>query len=335
MLNYLFTALKPLLHRLDAEQAHDLTIMALSKIHRFLPQNTYKKPFQINGLTFQNRLGLAAGFDKNALATQAFLKLGFGFVEIGTVTPKPQIGNPKPRLFRLSDDTAIINRMGFNNDGAEVIAKRMHAIRNTGNTGIIGVNIGANKDSSDRIADYAKCCTYFTDTASYFTVNVSSPNTAGLRDLQATDFLNQLLNDVLNVAHKDKNIPIFLKIAPDRSDYDLSQIINLINELPIAGIIASNTTVSRPEFLTDDNKTQTGGLSGKPLMDLSTQLLLDIKQELNSDKILIGVGGITTGQDAITKLHAGGDAIQIYSGLIYYGKRLIDDIIKEFKKRDL
>jgi dihydroorotate dehydrogenase len=335
MLHYLFSRIKPLLYKLDAEQAHDLTIMVLSKTDWLIPKRTYEKPFILSGLTLNNRLGLAAGFDKNALATQALLKLGFGFVEIGTVTPKPQIGNPKPRLFRLTADTAIINRMGFNNDGAEIISKRMQKIRDTGNTGIIGVNIGANKDSDNRIADYARCTTYFTDTASYFTVNVSSPNTAGLRDLQATDFLKRLLEDVLNVAHKDKTIPVLLKIAPDRADYDLSQIIHLINTLPITGIIASNTTISRPDSLTDSHKNETGGLSGKPLMDLSTQLLKDIKRELHHDKILIGAGGISNGDDAITKIHAGSDAVQIYSGLIYYGKQLIDDIIKEFKKRDL
>jgi dihydroorotate dehydrogenase len=335
MLNFLFSLAKPILHKLDAEQAHDLTLMILSKINRLLPKSTYQKPFVHQALTLPNRLGLAAGFDKNATATESLLKLGFGFVEIGTVTPKPQSGNPKPRLFRLSSDTAIINRMGFNNDGAETIASRMQTIRSKGITDVIGVNIGANKDSDNRIADYAVCANYFTDTASYFTVNVSSPNTAGLRDLQAADFLNQLLNDVLNVAHKQKPIPIFLKISPDRTDYDLTAIIKLINELPITGIIASNTTLSRPESLVDSHKTQAGGLSGKPLMTLSTDLLRDIKQALNTDKILIGVGGITSGDDAITKIHAGSDCVQIYSGLIYQGKKLIDDIITEFKKRDL
>ena len=335
MLDFLFLLAKPILHKLDAEQAHDLTLMILSKINCLLPKSTYQKPFLHSELTLTNRLGLAAGFDKNATATESLLKLGFGFVEVGTVTPKPQSGNPKPRLFRLSTDEAIINRMGFNNDGAQIIAKRMQAIRSKGITDIIGVNIGANKDSDDRIADYALCSTYFTDTASYFTVNVSSPNTAGLRDLQNVDFLKKLLNDVLNAAHKNKPIPVLLKISPDRTDYDLTAMIRLINELPITGIIASNTTITRPESLTDAHKVETGGLSGNPLMTLSTDLLRDIKQELNSDKILIGVGGISSGDDAITKIHAGSDAVQIYSGLIYQGKKLINDIVTEFKKRNL
>lgn len=334
MLDFLFSMVKPILHRLDAEQAHDITLALLPKIYRFLPTNLYDSPFNHADLTLPNRLGLAAGFDKNATATEALLKLGFGFVEIGTVTPKPQLGNPKPRLFRLKQDQAIINRMGFNNDGAVRVAQRIDTIRNKGNTSIIGVNIGANKDSDDRIADYALCCSYFTQTASYFTANVSSPNTEGLRNLQATDYLKQLLNDVLNIAHKNKPIPVFLKISPDRNDYDLSQIVDLINELPVAGIIASNTTITRPA-LNSDNKDEKGGLSGKPLFDLATTLLRDIKQSLHKDKILIGVGGINNGTDAIEKIHAGADAVQIYSGLIYHGRTLIHDIHTELKKRGL
>ncbi len=334
MFHFLFSLAKPILHRLDAEYAHDLTLGLLAKINRFLPNNTDNNPFEHHSLTLPNRLGLAAGFDKNATATETLLKLGFGFVEIGTVTPKPQLGNPKPRLFRLAKDQAIINRMGFNNDGAEIISKRMQTIRNKGNTNIIGVNIGANKDSDNRIADYAVCSAYFTDTASYFTANVSSPNTEGLRNLQATEYLKHLLEELLNVAHKHKEIPVFLKISPDRDDYDLNKIIDLINELPVAGIIASNTTITRPA-LASDTKNEKGGLSGKPLFCLSTELLKDIKQALNKDKILIGVGGINSGNDAIKKIHAGADAVQIYSGLIYHGKALINDIHTEFKKRDL
>ncbi len=334
MFQFLFSLAKPILHTLDAEYAHDLTLGLLAKINRFLPNYTDGNPFEHQYLTLPNRLGLAAGFDKNATATETLLKLGFGFVEIGTVTPKPQLGNPKPRLFRLAQDQAIINRMGFNNDGAEIISKRMQTIRNKGNTSIIGVNIGANKDSDNRIADYAVCSAYFTDTASYFTANVSSPNTEGLRNLQATDYLKQLLEELLNVAHKHKEIPVFLKISPDRDDYNLNQVINLINELPVAGIIASNTTITRPALISE-SKNEKGGLSGKPLCDVSTALLKDIKQALNTDKILIGVGGINSGVDAITKIHACADAVQIYSGLIYHGKALIDDIHTELKKRNL
>ncbi len=334
MLNLLFSLAKPLLYRLDAEQAHDLTLKILSKIDKLVPNCPYSNPFSYESFILSNRLGLAAGFDKNATATETLLKLGFGFVEIGTVTPKPQSGNPKPRLFRLTEDEAIINRMGFNNDGAEIIAKRMETIRNKGNSGIIGVNIGANKDSQNRIADYAICADYFTQTASYFTVNVSSPNTVGLRDLQGTEFLNRLLSEVLNVAHKQKPIPVFLKIAPDTNDYNLADMIALINTLPITGIIATNTTVTRP-VLKSVHENELGGLSGKPLLKLSTDLLKEIRLLLNPNKVLIGVGGISSGSDAIDKIHAGADAVQIYSGLIYHGTTLINDIIKEFKKRGL
>jgi len=245
------------------------------------------------------------------------------------VTPKPQQGNPKPRLFRLSEDQAIINRLGFNNDGAEMIAKRMNHIREKGNQGIIGVNVGANKDSENRIKDYALCAKKFTQTASYFTANVSSPNTQGLRDLQKASFLEELLTDVLNVAHKNKEIPVFLKIAPDQQDYALDAIIDLINKLPVAGIIASNTTISRPNTLISECQRETGGLSGKPLFDLSTSLVTEIKKGLNADKMLIGTGGITSGISAKEKINAGADAIQLYSGLIYHGKKLIDDILAE------
>jgi len=327
MLHLLFSLVKPLLHKIDAETGHEITLKTLSKIKLLLPQTTYNKPIINPYITLPNQLGLAAGFDKNAIAAESFLKLGFGFVEIGTVTPKPQIGNVKPRLFRLSQDEAIINRMGFNNDGAEIVAKRMDKIRQSGNQGIIGVNIGANKDSEDRVADYALCANHFTQTASYFTANVSSPNTQGLRNLQAVEFLERLLTDTLNVAHKEKNIPVFLKIAPDRQDYDLESIVKLVNALPVAGIIASNTTVSRSASLKSQHKNEAGGLSGKPLFDLSTMLLQDIKQSLGKDKLLIGVGGINSGKDAQQKIKSGADAVQIYSGLIYHGKRLIDDIL--------
>lgn len=331
MINTLFSLVKPILHRLEPEAAHDLTLEMLAIISKILPQARTKNACAIikSGLAFPNRLGLAAGFDKNATAAEALLKIGFGFVEIGTVTPKPQIGNPKPRLFRLKEDQAVINRMGFNNDGAEIIAKRMDKIRHKGNQGIIGVNIGANKDSDDRIADYAKSAAYFLDTASYFTVNVSSPNTHGLRNLQGTEFLDKLLNDVLSVAHKHKNMPVFLKIAPDRQDYDLEAIIQLINQLPVAGLIASNTTISRPESLKSKHAHEAGGLSGKPLFDISTALIKDIKQSLNADKMLIGVGGIASSTDAQAKLQAGADAIQLYSALVYQGKKLVDDILQE------
>lgn len=336
MWNILFSIIKPLLFKIDPEKAHDITLKVIEKINPLIPRTHYNNsPFSNPYITFPNRLGLAAGFDKNATATESLLKLGFGFVEIGTVTLRPQSGNPKPRLFRLTEDNAIINRMGFNNDGADIISSRIHKIRNANNNGIIGINIGVNKDSENRIADYALCADYFTDTASYFTINVSSPNTVGLRELQTTENLKRLLNDVLNTTQKKKSIPVFLKISPDRNDYILEDIVKLVNELPIAGLIASNTTITRPSYLMSCFKQETGGLSGKPLFNLSTELLKDIKKMLDKNKILIGVGGINSGNDAVAKIHAGCDVIQIYTGLVYQGQKLIDDIIKEFKKRDL
>lgn len=332
MFNTIFHLLKPILHKTDPEAAHNFTLQGISILNRLLPEPKYSNPLSLSNITFPSRLGLAAGFDKNATAVETLLKLGFGFVEIGTVTPKPQNGNPKPRLFRLTEDEAVINRMGFNNDGAELVAKRLDKIRNRGNKGIIGVNIGANKDSDDRIADYARCAEYFLNTASYFTANVSSPNTQGLRNLQAVEFLEKLLTDVLNVAHKHKNIPVFLKIAPDQQDYDLGAIVELINKLPVTGIIATNTTVTRPETLQSKHRQETGGLSGKPLFDMSTALLKEIKASIADNKCLIGVGGITTGQDAVTKVQAGADLVQLYSGLVYHGKALVDEINAELDK---
>jgi dihydroorotate dehydrogenase len=281
------------------------------------------------GLNFPNPIGMAAGFDKSAEVPDALLRLGFGFVEIGTVTPKPQGGNPRPRLFRLERDEAVINRMGFNNDGAEVALRRLAARAHHG--GIVGVNVGANKDSSDRVADYVKLIETFAPVASYFTVNVSSPNTPGLRNLQQSAALDDLLAKVIDARERVRknagDSPVLLKIAPDLSLTELDDVVHIARSRGVDGMIVANTTLARPSTLREQARAkEQGGLSGRPLLRLSTRMVAETYVRTEGAFPLIGVGGIDSGGAALTKIRAGASLIQLYSSLVYKGLGLVDDI---------
>ena len=281
------------------------------------------------GLNFPNPIGMAAGFDKSAEVPDALLRLGFGFVEIGTVTPKPQGGNPRPRLFRLERDEAVINRMGFNNDGAEAALRRLAARAHHG--GIVGVNVGANKDSSDRVADYVKLIETFAPVASYFTVNVSSPNTPGLRNLQQSAALDDLLAKVIDARERVRknagDSPVLLKIAPDLSLTELDDVVHIARSRGVDGMIVANTTLARPSTLREQARAkEQGGLSGRPLFRLSTRMVAETYVRTEGAFPLIGVGGIDTGGAALTKIRAGASLIQLYSSLVYKGLGLVDDI---------
>jgi dihydroorotate dehydrogenase len=281
------------------------------------------------GLNFPNPIGMAAGFDKNAEVPDALLRLGFGFVEIGTVTPKPQTGNPRPRLFRLERDEGVINRLGFNNDGAEAALRRLASRAHMG--GIVGVNVGANKDSVDRTADYVKLIETFAPVASYFTVNVSSPNTPGLRDLQQSAALDDLLAKVIDARERVRksagDAPVLLKIAPDLSLAELDDVVHIARSRRVDGMIVANTTLARPSTLRETNRLkEQGGLSGRPLFRLSTRMVAETYVRAEGAFPLIGVGGIDTGGAALTKIRAGASLIQLYSSLVYKGLGLVEDI---------
>jgi dihydroorotate dehydrogenase len=324
----------PVLRWLDPEDAHRLAIQGL----RFLPPvkprpDDPKLAVRAFGLNFPNPIGMAAGFDKSAEVPDALLRLGFGFVEIGSVTPKPQSGNPRPRLFRLERDEAVINRMGFNNDGAEVALRRLAARAQHG--GIIGVNVGANKDSPDRVGDYVKLIETFAPVASYFTVNVSSPNTPGLRNLQEGALLDDLLARVIDarerVRQKAGDTPVLLKIAPDLSLAQLDDVVQVARSRRVDGMIVSNTTIARPSTLREEMRAkEQGGLSGRPLFRLSTRMVAETYVRVEGAFPLIGVGGVDSGGAALTKIRAGASLIQLYSSLVYKGLGLVDEI-----KRDL
>jgi dihydroorotate dehydrogenase len=320
----------PLLRWFDPEDAHRLAIQGLRLLPPVRPRpDDPKLAVRAFGLNFPNPIGMAAGFDKSAEAPDALLRLGFGFVEIGTVTPKPQIGNPRPRLFRLERDEAVINRMGFNNDGAEAVLRRLAGRAHL--TGIVGVNVGANKDASDRVADYVKLIETFAPVASYFTVNVSSPNTPGLRNLQQAAALDDLLAKVIDARERvQKNAgdsPVLLKIAPDLSLTELDDVVHIARSRRVDGMIVANTTLARPSTLREANRAkEQGGLSGRPLFRLSTRMVAETYVRAEGSFPLIGVGGIDTGGAALTKIRAGASLIQLYSSLIYKGLGLVDDI---------
>jgi len=281
------------------------------------------------GLNFPNPIGMSAGFDKNAEVPDALLRLGFGFVEIGTVTPQPQSGNPRPRLFRLERDEAVINRLGFNNEGAELVLRRLASRANLG--GIIGVNVGANKDSPDRVADYVRLIETFAPVASYFTVNVSSPNTPGLRNMQQAHILDDLLAKVIDarerVRAKAGDSPVLLKIAPDLSLAELDEVVHVARSRRVDGMVVANTTVGRPSSLRETARAkEPGGLSGRPLFRLSTRMVAETYVRAEGAFPLIGVGGIDSGGAALTKIRAGASLIQLYSPLVFKGLGLVDDI---------
>lgn len=311
--------------RMDPETAHGATITALRM--GLAPEQTHADPPELTvtlaGLVLRNPVGMAAGFDKNAEVPKPLARLGFGMVEVGTVTPLPQDGNPKPRLFRVPEADGVINRMGFNNEGHDAAFGRL---KGQHIDAILGVNIGANKSSEDFVADYVKGVTRFSDVADYLTINISSPNTPGLRNLQADEALARLLGAVLNARSKARTrVPIFLKIAPDLDETQLDGIARTISATDLDGLIISNTTIGREMVEGMTNATETGGLSGRPLFNLSTRRLAQMRQRVGRLPI-IGVGGIHSAQSAIAKIEAGADAIQLYSALVFGGLNLLDDI---------
>ena len=320
----------PLLRWFDPEDAHRMAIQGLKLLPPGRPRpDDAKLAVRAFGLNFPNPIGMAAGFDKSAEAPDALLRLGFGFVEIGTVTPKPQSGNPRPRLFRLERDEAVINRMGFNNNGAEAVLRRLASRANHG--GIVGVNVGANKDSVDRVADYVRLIETFAPVASYFTVNVSSPNTPGLRNLQQAAALDDLLAKVIDARERVRqnagDSPVLLKIAPDLSLNELDDVVHIARSRRVDGMIVANTTIGRPSTLREQSRArEQGGLSGRPLFRLSTRMVAETYVRAEGAFPLIGVGGIDSGGAALTKIRAGASLIQLYSALIYKGLGLVDDI---------
>ncbi|MDE2467412.1 MAG: quinone-dependent dihydroorotate dehydrogenase [Bradyrhizobium sp.] len=320
----------PLLRWFDPEDAHRMAIQGLKLLPpiRSRPDDP-KLAVRAFGLNFPNPVGMAAGFDKSAEAPDALLRLGFGFVEIGSVTPKPQAGNPRPRLFRLERDEAVINRMGFNNDGAEVVLRRLAARAHHG--GIVGVNVGANKDSADRTADYVRLIETFAPVASYFTINVSSPNTPGLRNLQQAAALDDLLAKVIEAREQVRQTagdsPVLLKIAPDLRLSELDDVVHIARSRRVDGMIVANTTLARPSSLREQDRAhEHGGLSGRPLFRLSTRMVAETYVRVEGAFPLIGVGGIDTGGAALTKIRAGASLIQLYSSLVYKGLGLVESI---------
>lgn len=314
-----------MLLRMDAETAHRATINAL----KFgLAPTGSPSPANLTttfcGLDLPNPIGMAAGFDKNAEAFGPLAKAGFGFVEVGTVTPRPQSGNPTPRVFRIREAMGVVNRLGFNNEGHDAAFERL---KNRPGGSVVGVNIGANKDSSDFVADYVLGVETFSPLADYLTVNISSPNTPGLRDLQAKDALERLLGAVLEArAGQQRQTPVLVKIAPDLDETQMDAIARTVLASGIDGLIVSNTTISRDAVAGLDNAGETGGLSGRPLFNLATQRLAQMRQRLGNDFPIVGVGGIHSAQSAIAKFEAGANVVQLYSALVYGGLEMIEEI---------
>jgi dihydroorotate dehydrogenase len=316
----------PLLLKLEPEKAHRAAIGALRWASAAPPPCDPRLKAAAFGLSFPNPLGMAAGFDKNAEVPAGLLGAGFGFVEVGTLTPRPQPGNPKPRLFRLQSDQALINRLGFNNDGYAAAHDRLLRARASG---IVGVNIGPNKDSTDRTADYVLGVKTFADVASYFTINISSPNTPGLRDLQQRGALDALVARVIETRDccRDRR-PILVKIAPDVDLMTLDDIVSVGRARGIDGMIVSNTTIGRPADLIARESTETGGLSGRPLFDLATRTLARAFLRADGAFALIGCGGVDSAAAALAKIEAGASLVQLYTALIYRGPGLIEEILK-------
>ena len=319
----MFTALRPLVFALDPERAHGLTLAALrSGLGPRAPADDPILAVTVAGLALPNPIGLAAGFDKDVLVPDAMLRLGFGFTECGSVTPRPQDGNPKPRLFRLTEDSAVINRMGFNNLGLEHAVTRLRARR--GKPGIVGINLGANKDSPDRTADYVAGVRAAAALASYVTVNISSPNTPGLRALQDGAALADLVARVID-ARGAIAVPLFVKVAPDLDSADFDIIIRIAIDGGVDGLIVANTTISRP-ILASRHAGETGGLSGAPLKTLAMSALQGFASASGGQLPLIAAGGIASGADAYARIRAGASAVQLYSALVYEGPGLVQRI---------
>ena len=330
----MFSFLRPFIFNLDPEKAHNLAIKSLK--YNFLPESLFSVEndevlkTKLFGKEIQNPIGLAAGFDKSAEVYNQIFKLGFGFVEVGTVTPKQQYGNKKPRIFRLQKDGALINRLGFNNDGSEIIKTR---IENNVPNGLLGINIGPNKDTPDMVNDFLECAKTFFPLGDYLTINISSPNTEGFRDFHKEEFLKELLGKINYVREKSNFKKSFLlKISPDLDDSSINNIVNLSLQNNIDGLILTNTTDRNRQNLLDEKRNEKGGLSGKPLRDLSTNFIKKFYQELGGKIPIIGVGGIDSGKSAFDKISAGASAVQLYTGMIYKGPTIVKDIKKELIK---
>lgn len=333
----LYTLARSLLFRLDAETAHNLSLTSMNLLSETGLQHLAgarmrQAPVEVMGLRFPNPVGLAAGLDKNGTAVDGLAAMGFGFIEVGTVTPRPQEGNPKPRVFRLPEHNAIINRMGFNNAGVDQLLKNLEKCRYTG---ILGINIGKNKDTPNKQAhdDYLYCLRRVYNRASYVTVNISSPNTPGLRSLQFGDSLNSLLDALKNEQTRlarlhSKYVPIVLKIAPDMEEAEFEMVASSLKSYEIDAVIATNTTLSREGVEDSPLAQESGGLSGAPVRNCSTAAIAALSRHLNGALPIIGVGGITEPFDAAEKIEAGASLVQIYTGLIYRGPRLVHESVK-------
>ena len=337
MFKHLYDFARPWLFKMDPEKAHHFALSQLDKAHRFgllscVVPKLPKVPVNVMGLQFNNPIGLAAGMDKNGQHIDTFLGLGFGFVEVGTVTPLAQVGNPSPRLFRLEAERALINRLGFNNEGLDQFLAN---VKSSKRLGVVGLNIGKNAITplDQAHQDYEKCLRGVYPYADYVTVNISSPNTSNLRDLQEGNLrklLFQTLKDTRDqlAQQRQKRVPILIKIAPDLSDSAIAPLVDEVVDFGFEGIVATNTTLSREAVQHHPLHTQAGGLSGAPLFEKSTEILAKIKQHAGKQLVLIGVGGITEPHQILTKIQAGADLVQVYSGLIYTGPQLIWDCVK-------
>ncbi|MDC0628085.1 quinone-dependent dihydroorotate dehydrogenase [Pelagibacteraceae bacterium] len=327
----MFSILRPYIFSLDPEVAHDLAIKSLKA--NILPKSFFNVSDEamletnLFNKKISNPIGLAAGFDKSAEVYNSLFKFGFGFIEVGTVTPKQQFGNPKPRVFRLEKDQALINRLGFNNDGLEVISKR---ISDNYPDGFLGMNVGPNKETKNKEEDYYICLSKLPSHVGYITINISSPNTEGLRNFHDQDEMKKLLIG-LNKIKKKKKIdqPIAIKISPDINVKEIGRIVELVKSQNIQGIIVSNTTDSSRENLSDIKKNEIGGLSGQPMKDISTKLIKKFYKETKGEVKIIGVGGVDSGKSAFEKITAGADAVQLYTGMVYKGPGIVKEIKKE------
>ena len=327
----MFSILRPYIFSLDPEVAHDLAIKSLKA--NILPKSFFnveeeeKLETTLFNKKISNPIGLAAGFDKSAEVYNSLFKLGFGFVEVGTITPKRQLGSPKPRIFRLEKDKALINRLGFNNHGSEIVAQR---ISENKPQGILGINIGPNKETKNKSEDFYNCLSKLYSFADYVTINISSPNTKGLRDFHEENSMNKLFEG-LNKVKKNKNIdkPLVVKISPDIDEKEISNIIEIIIKNKIDGIILSNTTDQNRDQLLDSQKNEVGGLSGQPIRDISTKLIKKFYKELNKKITIIGVGGVDSGKSVFEKISAGANMTQLYTGMVYKGPGIVKEIKKE------
>ena len=325
----MFNILRPLIFKFSPEVAHSLAIKALklNNIPYTKPKDNHILETTFCEKKLSSPIGVAAGFDKNAEVYNPLFNLGFGFVEVGTITPKPQFGNPKPRVFRLEEDEALINRLGFNNSGSEQISKR---IKENNKKGFLGINIGPNKDSTNRIDDYLICFRKFYNLADYITINISSPNTENLRDFHNQDELNSLIDKLKNEKKKlNSNIPLAIKVSPDLNDDQINEVSKIIMEQEIGIIIVSNTTDKNRENLKNINKLEKGGLSGKPIEKISNEAISKFYKILKDKTKIIGVGGVSNGQDAFEKITSGATLVQLYTGMVYRGPRIASKISTE------